>query len=192
VLAADTISADVKASLNAQFAQLDPVALLRHIDRLQDELWSYAYRERVTRVSLDEKPILAPVKREGICQQPAGGSWTFSSPPNRQVSCKQVAPDCDAAQTEADRPQRLYRKQKNKYKGERWWRTRPDDFAKIWPEVVQQLEQTPDLQARAFFLILQRRYPGQFKDGQLRTFHRRVRQWRREAAAQKLSAEDDY
>jgi len=34
VLAADTISADVKASLKAQFAQLDPVALLRHIDRL--------------------------------------------------------------------------------------------------------------------------------------------------------------
>jgi hypothetical protein len=192
VLAADTISADVKASLKAQFAQLDPVALLRHIDRLQDELWSYAYRERVTRVSLDEKPILAPVKREGICQQPAGGSRTFSSPPKRQVSCNHAAPDGDAAQTESDRPQRLYRKQKNKYKGERWWRTRPDDFAKIWPEVVQQLEQTPDLQTRAFFLILQRRYPGEFKDGQLRTFYRRVRQWRRQAAAQKLSAEDDH
>lgn len=192
VLAAETISAEVKENLKAQFAQLDPVNLLRHIDRLQDELWSYAYRERVTMVDLDKAPILTSVQGKGDSRLPSVRSQTVSAPPSQQVPGNHSPPDWGAAEIVSDRPQRLYRQQKNKYKGERWWRTRPDDFAEVWSEVVRQLELTPDLQVRTLFLILQRRYPGRFKDGQLRTFHRRIRQWRRQAVAQKLSVEHGY
>jgi hypothetical protein len=186
VLAADTVNATVKASLKAQFAQLDPVALLGRIDRLQDELWLYAYRERVTMVNWDEaEQATSGTKWEGIFQRPSSSSQPQLSREHRAASPSKI-------QAPSDRPERLYRQQKNKYKGERWWRTHPDAFAEVWPEAVRQFEQTPDLQARAFFLTLQRRYPGQFTDSQLRTFQRRVREWRRQAAAQKLDVEDGY
>ena len=48
--------------------------------------------------------------------------------------------------------------------------------------VIQQLEQTPDLQAKELFRVIQRKYPGQFKDSQLRSFQRRIRAWRRQEA----------
>jgi hypothetical protein len=58
------------------------------------------------------------------------------------------------------------------------WRTRPDAFAEVWPEVETQLQASPGLQAKTIFRELQRRYPGRFQQGQLRTLQRRVRQWR--------------
>jgi Mu transposase, C-terminal domain len=59
----------------------------------------------------------------------------------------------------------------------RTWRTREDPFADVWEEVREQLELSPGLQAKTLLEWLQRRYPGRFKDGQLRTLQRRVRQW---------------
>ncbi len=58
------------------------------------------------------------------------------------------------------------------------WRTRPDPFAEVWKEVEQQLKKQPHLEAKRLFLGLQERYPGRFKDGQLRTMQRRVKAWR--------------
>jgi hypothetical protein len=59
----------------------------------------------------------------------------------------------------------------------RTWRTREDPFADVWEEVQEQLVLNPGLQAKTLFEWLQRRYPGRFADGQLRTLQRRVRQW---------------
>ncbi len=58
------------------------------------------------------------------------------------------------------------------------WRTRPDPFAEVWDEVRAKLEATPGLQAQTLFADLQRRQPGRFQDGQLRTLQRRVKRWR--------------
>lgn len=60
----------------------------------------------------------------------------------------------------------------------RHWRTRPDPFAEVWPEVEARLRESPGLWARSLFEELQERYPGQFPAGQLRTLYRRVRTWR--------------
>src|SRR5271156_3154611 len=59
----------------------------------------------------------------------------------------------------------------------RTWRTREDPFADVWEEVREQLELSPGLQAKTLLAWLQRRYPGRFEDGQLRTLQRRVRRW---------------
>ena len=61
---------------------------------------------------------------------------------------------------------------------DRTWRTRPDPFAGVWDELRQQIETNPGLEARTLFEALQRKYPGQFADGQLRTLQRRLKQWR--------------
>ena len=50
----------------------------------------------------------------------------------------------------------------------------------VWLEVCVQLEVNPAQTAKALFIVLQRRCPSRFFDGQLRTLQRRVRNWRRE------------
>ena len=61
---------------------------------------------------------------------------------------------------------------------DRDWRTRPDPFAEVWPELEEQLQVNPGLEAKTLFADLQRRFPGRFADGQLRTLQRRRQAWR--------------
>ena len=58
------------------------------------------------------------------------------------------------------------------------WRTRPDPFDEVWDEVREYLSNEPGLEAKTLFGALQRKYPGRFQDGQLRTLQRRVKRWR--------------
>jgi len=58
------------------------------------------------------------------------------------------------------------------------WRTREDRFAEVWEEVRSRLKVNSGLEAKTLFEDLQRRYPGRFADGQLRTLQRRVKAWR--------------
>jgi hypothetical protein len=62
----------------------------------------------------------------------------------------------------------------------RTWRTREDPFAEDWQEVAGRLVDAPELEAKALFEDLMRRRPGRYQEGQLRTFQRRVKQWRAE------------
>src|SRR5215470_8386518 len=61
---------------------------------------------------------------------------------------------------------------------DRDWRTRPDPFADVWPQVEELLRLNPGLEAKTLFTDLQRRFPGRFADGQLRTLQRHVKRWR--------------
>ena len=58
------------------------------------------------------------------------------------------------------------------------WRTRPDPFLEVWEEIRELLEVNAGLEAKTMFEYLQRRYPGRFGDGQVRTLQRRVKNWR--------------
>lgn len=60
----------------------------------------------------------------------------------------------------------------------RHWRTRQDPFEKVWPETLKWLQKEPDVTAKMLFERLQKKYPGKFADGQLRTLQRRVKEWR--------------
>ena len=70
------------------------------------------------------------------------------------------------------------RKVPTELRKEHTWRTRDDVFADVWDEVKAKLEVNPGLQAKTLFEDLQRRYPGRFADGQLRTMQRKVKHWR--------------
>jgi len=61
---------------------------------------------------------------------------------------------------------------------EHTWRTREDPFSEVWEDLEEKLEINPGLEAKTLFEDLQRRYPGKFADGQLRTLQRRVKMWR--------------
>jgi hypothetical protein len=58
------------------------------------------------------------------------------------------------------------------------WRTREDPFGEVWDEALGFLETNDGLEAKTIFEHLQRTRPGRFSDGQLRTFQRKVKQWR--------------
>ena len=58
------------------------------------------------------------------------------------------------------------------------YRTRPDAFSAVWDEIASMLDNAPSLEAKILFEWLQEQYPGQYQENQIRTFQRRVRQWR--------------
>ena len=66
-------------------------------------------------------------------------------------------------------------------KGPRHWRTRADPFAGVWEaEVVPLLRSDEEgkLQAKTVLAELERKHPGLFEAGQVRTLQRRMRWWR--------------
>jgi transposase len=58
------------------------------------------------------------------------------------------------------------------------WRTRPDPLAAIWEPARQMLSQAPELEAKELFEYLRGIYGEQISDSALRSFQRRVLQWR--------------
>ena len=60
----------------------------------------------------------------------------------------------------------------------RTWRTRPDPFEDDWPEIAERLRDAPELEGKALFEDLLSRYPDRYHPGQVRTFQRRLKQWR--------------
>jgi len=80
-----------------------------------------------------------------------------------------------------DKTARKYRddgKQPSELAAAHTWRTREDPFTEVWCEVHEQLAVNSGLQSKTLFEWLQRKYPGRFQDGQLRTFQRGVKTWR--------------
>jgi hypothetical protein len=64
-------------------------------------------------------------------------------------------------------------------KSPRTYRTRQDSFAPLWvAEIEPQLRRDGKLRAVTLFADLQLRHPGRFRDGQVRTLERQIRQWR--------------
>ena len=60
----------------------------------------------------------------------------------------------------------------------RSYRTRFDPFEEDWPTVEPILAAAPELEATALFEWLCQQQPGKYQAGQLRTFQRRVSDWR--------------
>ncbi len=61
----------------------------------------------------------------------------------------------------------------------RYWRTRVDPFAGVWDsEILPLLEKSPKLTPITLFEKLQKDHPGEYQDSKLRTFQRRISEWR--------------
>jgi len=65
------------------------------------------------------------------------------------------------------------------------WRTRPDPLAALWEQAQEMLGQAPELEAKQLFEYLQGIYAEQAPWSALRTFQRRVQQWRLEHGTDK-------
>lgn len=58
------------------------------------------------------------------------------------------------------------------------WRTRPDPLEAVWPRAEQMLQEAPELEAKALFDHLLLGQDEALQESHLRTFQRRVKQWR--------------
>jgi transposase len=61
---------------------------------------------------------------------------------------------------------------------ERNWRTCEDKLQAIWPHAEEFLKESPDIEAKALFEHLMEAHPDKLEELQLRTFQRRIKQWR--------------
>jgi len=140
---------------------LDPVRLLKQIQFLQDALWKHVTFAK----------HISPSKNADT--QPLYG-FTLGSTPKE--STEESNNDSLILKPAIIR-RRQYRKTK-KPRVKHWWRTRKDPLENVWDEVCSWLVDNPERTATSILLKLQKKYPGQYSEGQLRTLQRRVKSWR--------------
>ena len=151
ILASDCLTKRKIEPIKDLYRKLDPVTLLKELERRQDHFWTFANGQR----------------------EPEGNG----SPREMDAVVRKYLAEISAA-PESNQIRRYRRTKKPRVA--RTWRTREDPFVEVWPEVRVQLEVNPAQTAKALFIRLQQRHPCRFFDGQLRTLQRRVRDWRRE------------
>lgn len=197
VLSDFRVAKQAKRRLRSQFAELDPVALLIEIQHLQNQLWRYAHVKRSvslefidwngteeTIVSNRDQRILPPTNNGKSLEVARKVSALGSNGCKRRKSRNEGSP--------SDHVPRRYRRTKRKHGNcfvKRYWRTRKDPFADVRDEIHEQLEQAPDLSAKELFKAFRQKYPWKFSDGQLRTFQRRVKEWRLEQVSKELESQ---
>ena len=146
---------------------LDPVRLLKQIQILQDALWQHVVLAKQT------SPFNGAVSKNAYdlkFQPPICGlSHNSSVKVNNEDLIKPGI-----------KKRRQYRKTK-KPRVKHWWRTHKDPFENVWDEVCKWLENNPERTATSMLLKLQKKYPGEYTNGQLRTLQRRVKVWRKNA-----------
>lgn len=97
-------------------------------------------------------------RREGQTQAVAAAQAGFSERTGRRIEAGPTLP--------SQKPPRAYR-------------TRADPFAEVWrEELVPLLEAVPHIRATSLLEELDRRHPGRFGEGVLRSLQRRVAHWR--------------
>lgn len=193
VLASEEVSEEVKEALRQQFHELDPVGLLGKLTQLRNELRQYADVSAHPLNEGDQLPMIeAPSPSNlavaaGQCVVAVGRSMVGGDGACRPVTVTVAPPSAQPAKPLRS-PRSEHMTKKTKRKGryhlvKHTWRTHPDTFAGVWAEVEEQLRSHPHREAKGLFRDLQDRHRGQFKDGQLRTFQRRVKAWRIRQAA---------
>lgn len=168
LVASEVLSPEQHARLSALFDGLDPVRLLRQLDRLQDALWPLAVLPKAS------QPVRAPTAAPETFQ---GAACGLGEP----VHSGTGEPEAVAAEGSAPaRQKRKYRRSKPE-RVPHTWRTRVDPFAEVRPSISERLEANPEVSAKQLFRELQAEHPDRFPDAQLRTLQRRVAEWRAKA-----------
>ncbi len=143
------------------FNSLDPIRLLKQIRNMQDALWQHA----VIGIAESSKPV------SQVNFNPDIGALSINDTMESSAA--------EFLKNSMEREKRQYRRTKKIRVHD--WRTHKDPFEEVWDEICSWLEEHPERTSKSLFIELQERYPDQYKDGQLRTLQRRVKQWRSKA-----------
>ncbi len=178
LLLSKDITEDIKTKLNIQYNSLDPIILLKEVEKLQDKFWSYAW-----------KPEVLGDKSDATLSDPTLVSSTIDQP--YKIAKPQQIDQAKTLQETAPSIRR-YRntRKRGKHSVPRTHRTRPDDFKDVWNEIRIKLELNPAQTAKGLLEELSTKYPDQFNMSKLRTMQHRVAEWRQEQI--KINQEKNY
>lgn len=175
LITSDNVTKSVKAKLTQQYESLDPLSLLKEVERLQDQFWQYAWKEeKVLHPGLLIPPSSHSESAPTICQMEKEGEGNVS---NGLIN-------------ENQRPRRYCRRTNKPRKplGLRTWRTRKDPFDTVWDQLQLRLEIDPSYSAKVLLEELIKEQPHQFNMSHLRTLQRKTAKWRRDYLTQKALA----
>lgn len=169
ILASSDVHETVKSELKTLFATLDPLILLDQIRLKKEAFRRHAHRHAQTQ-DQGLGPCQTNLNHPMRSAKPAAGKLepTFRV---LEPAFAVIAPSDGARanqKTTSNKSRRV----------PHTWRTRPDPFASVWPDVESMLLRSPQSEPKTVFLALQKTHPGLFTDGQLRTFQRRIKAWR--------------
>ncbi len=159
---------EIIKKLDAINYALDPIRLLKQIEVLQDALWQHVIvtKQLSPFNNVDKKTNESLKFQVSACGLPEEPAVELNNE--------------DLIMPPGIRKRRQYKKSK-KSRVKHWWRTKKDPFENVWDEVCKWLEKKPERTATSMLLQLQKKYPGEYTDGQLRTLQRRVQMWRKNA-----------
>lgn len=164
VVTVETVDEKIKDALNEQYERLDPVALLKRLEKLQSNLFEYAWSNNNIRETAKSQAILTNLIELPEPEKPSN---------NRNNNNQDLAPE------KATLYHYRYTKKTDKNQRPRDWRARKDPFERVWDEIKLKLELNPEQTAKSLLDGLIVKYPADFKAGHLRTLQRRVLHWRR-------------
>jgi len=168
LLASGILELGARQRLGRVCAALDPVRLLGQIHRLQDSLWRHAVTCPTGGADARPPGAGAPEVRFD-----AGGGVAGDDHFGRHVPTTPMAAVPDIVDAGRRRFHRAH-----KTMAPRTYRTRQDPLAAVADDLHRRFLAAPDTTAAALLDDLQRRCPGRYPDGLLRTLQRRVRAWR--------------
>jgi hypothetical protein len=160
VLNAQTVSKESKDCLQELFDTLDPVFLLREMERCQTELW----KTSLIKPSPDNDHSIASIQILKVTPEPSREQLN-------ELTLAELRPRRKRKRKTQSRP-RL-----KKTPGKRGCKTMVDT---MWPELEQELARKPNLTSRKLMSLLCERYPDKFRPTQLSVVKRRLQRWRKE------------
>jgi len=184
LLSCSNISEVAKVKLRQQYEVLDPVGLLKDLEKLQDNFWKHAWKSSNAFVPvMPQKNIIVTAN---TVLQPIPNLSTHCSG-YTDVNDKDILPVDAIVKVESSEDNdkvklnvRRYRhtNKPTKKAAPRTWRTRADPFDEIWSHIRLQLELNPECTAKFLLDNLIKEQPGQYNINLLRTLQRRVADWR--------------
>lgn len=184
LLSCSNISEEAKDKLRQQYEGLDPVGLLKDLEKLQDNFWKHAWKSSNSFIPLMTNKNISVT---GNIALPPIQNVATNYLANTNLHEKNIAPEGTIVKIDSSEDNdkikfniRRYRhtNKPRKKAGPRTWRTRTDPFDEIWNQIRLQLELNPEYTAKSLLDNLIKEKPGQYNINLLRTLQRRVADWR--------------
>lgn len=158
LLTAAHISEGIKQDLQKKYESLDPLCLLKELERLQKQLWQYAWQDlKVPYVPIKQLRTAKPIEIQSI------ESFDKKQEIQQPISIQRYR--------RTPKPRKIFT-------GPRTWRSRPDPFETVRDHLKLNLQINPRHTAKGLLLSLIEENPQQFNIKHLRTLQRRVKEWR--------------
>jgi hypothetical protein len=181
LLTSTSVPESVKTKLRIQYETLDPVLLLKNLQKLQNNFWKHAWKKQTQNITSNINAssfVKEKVFKQSHELDPGEVITQTTNTVNIKVANIEILKN-----NPSQKNNRIYRhtKKPRKQLAPRTWRTRADPFENVWDKKIRiQLELNPACTATSLLNNLIKADPEKFNTGNLRALQRKLAQWRKE------------